>query len=100
MSSGEALVALGTAPRVCRMKMLRRGSASMDRTALLNPRRTLLQQFAAQFKESLVVLLLISAGVSAAVGEVEDALVIAVIVVLNAVIGVAQNAGPRMPWTP
>ncbi len=93
ISSGEALVALGTSRGA--------GLSNEDAQARLDEcgpnslaepaRRTLLQQFAAQFKEFLVVLLLISAGVSAAVGEVEDALVIAVIVVLNAVIGVAQE---------
>jgi Ca2+-transporting ATPase len=93
MSSGEALVALGTSRASglsnedAQARLSEHGPNSLAEPA----RRTLLQQFAAQFKESLVVLLLISAGVSAAVGEVEDALVIAVIVVLNAVIGVAQE---------
>ena len=54
-------------------------------------RKTLLQQFAAQFREFLVLLLLASAAVSVIVGEVEDAAVIGVIVLLNAVIGVMQE---------
>jgi Ca2+-transporting ATPase len=93
MSSGEALVALDTS-RVSGLSA-EDAQARLDEygpNSLAEPaRRTLLQQFAAQFKEFLVVLLLVSAGVSAAVGEVEDALVIAVIVVLNAAIGVAQE---------
>ncbi len=51
------------------------------------PRRTIFQQFLAQFKDFLVILLLISAGVSGVVGEVEDALVIIAIAIVNAVIG-------------
>ena len=93
MSSGEALVALGTSRASglsnedAQARLSEHGPNSLAEPA----RRTLLEQFVAQFKEFLVVLLLISAGVSAAVGEVEDALVIGVIVVLNAVIGVAQE---------
>jgi Ca2+-transporting ATPase len=55
------------------------------------PRRTIFQQFLAQFKDFLVILLLISAGVSGVVGEVEDALVIIAIAIVNAVIGVIQE---------
>ena len=93
MSSGEALITLGTS-RVSGLSE-EDAQARLDEygpNSLAEPaRRTLLQQFAAQFREFLVLLLLVSAGVSAAVGEVEDALVIAVIVILNAVIGVAQE---------
>ncbi|MCR4426133.1 MAG: cation-translocating P-type ATPase [Firmicutes bacterium] len=53
--------------------------------------RTLLQQFVAQFREFLVILLLVAAGVSALVGELDDAIVIAFIVVVNAVLGVVQE---------
>jgi len=44
-----------------------------------------------QFKEALVLILLISAIVSIFLGEVSDAIVIAVILVLNATLGVVQE---------
>ncbi len=93
MSAGEALVALGTSRasglsgEEARARLDEYGLNVLEEPA----RRTVLQQFAEQFKEFLVVLLLVSAGVSAFVGELEDALVIAAIVVLNAVIGVVQE---------
>ncbi|HBK60547.1 MAG TPA: ATPase, partial [Firmicutes bacterium] len=93
MSSGEALVVLGTSRasglsnEEAQARLLEYGPNVLDEPA----RHTVLQQFIAQFKEFLVVLLLVSASVSAFVGELEDALVIAAIVVLNAVIGVVQE---------
>ncbi len=93
MSSGEALVVLGTSRasglsnEEAQARLLEYGPNVLDEPA----RHTVLQQFIAQFKEFLVVLLLVSASVSAFVGELEDALVIAAIVILNAVIGVVQE---------
>ncbi|OPZ64408.1 MAG: Calcium-transporting ATPase 1 [Firmicutes bacterium ADurb.Bin506] len=55
------------------------------------PRPTLLQQFFEEFRDFLVILLLISAAVSALMGETADAAVIGAIIILNAVIGVAQK---------
>lgn len=54
-------------------------------------KKTLFQRFADQFKEFLVVLLILSAVVSAAFNELEDAAAIIVIVLINAVLGVAQE---------
>jgi len=53
--------------------------------------RTVWDMFFNQFKEALVLILLISAIVSIFLGEVSDAIVIAVILVLNATLGVVQE---------
>jgi Ca2+-transporting ATPase len=90
---GEALVELGTSRRSgltdeeAQVRLEEHGSNTLAEPA----RRTAIQQFFNQFKEFLVILLLISAGVSAVVGELEDALVILAIVIVNAVIGVIQE---------
>jgi Ca2+-transporting ATPase len=53
--------------------------------------RTVWDMFFDQFKEALVLILLISAIVSIFLGEVSDAIVIAMILVLNAILGVVQE---------
>lgn len=45
----------------------------------------------AQFADFLIIILIIAAGISAAVGEKEDAFVILAIVVINAVLGIYQE---------
>lgn len=55
------------------------------------PSQTIVQKLAAQFKEFLVVLLIMAAIISLLLGEVSDAVVIALVVVLNAVLGVVQE---------
>jgi Ca2+-transporting ATPase len=47
--------------------------------------------FLGQFANTMIVVLLIAAGVTVAVGEVKDAIVIAAIVILNAAIGFVQE---------
>ncbi|ADL13060.1 HAD-IC family P-type ATPase [Acetohalobium arabaticum] len=53
--------------------------------------RTLVEMFLDQFKNFLVIILLLAAVVSGIVGEVKDTVVISVIVILNAVLGVFQE---------
>ena len=53
--------------------------------------RTLRDMFLGQFKDVLVLILLISAFVSFILGEVSDAIVIAIILILNATLGVVQE---------
>lgn len=55
-------------------------------------KKTLLIRFLEQFKNVLIYILLIAAAVSAIVGEISDAVIIAAIVILNAVIGVIQES--------
>ncbi|MBP9518879.1 MAG: ATPase, partial [Fervidobacterium sp.] len=52
---------------------------------------TLLQMFIDQFKDFMIVILIIAAVISAFVGEFTDAIVIVAIVVLNALLGVIQE---------
>ncbi len=53
---------------------------------------TLVERFLAQFKNVLIYILLVAAIVSGVLGEITDAIVIAAIVVLNAVVGVVQES--------
>ena len=55
------------------------------------PSRSLFSIFIEQMKEILVLILLVAAIISGALGEWEDAIVILIIVILNAVIGVFQE---------
>jgi Ca2+-transporting ATPase len=55
-------------------------------------RITLFERFLSQFKNVLIYILLFAAVVSGVLGELTDALVIAAIVLLNAVIGVIQES--------
>ena len=55
------------------------------------PPRSLLSMFIDQIKETLVVILIIAAIISGALGEWADSIVILAIVVLNAILGVVQE---------
>ena len=55
-------------------------------------RTTLLERFLGQFRNVLIYILLLAALVSGILGEVTDAVIIAAIVLLNAVIGVVQES--------
>ena len=54
-------------------------------------RETPLQVFLGQFKDLLVIILLIAAVVSMATGEVESTIVIFAVLILNAVLGTVQH---------
>ena len=53
---------------------------------------TLLQKFIAQFKDLMIIILMVAALVAMFAGEVSDALIIFLVVLLNAVFGVFQEA--------
>lgn len=55
------------------------------------PPRSLLSMFIDQIKETLVIILIIAAIISGALGEWTDSIVILAIVVLNAILGVVQE---------
>jgi Ca2+-transporting ATPase len=55
------------------------------------PPRSIISMFIAQLKETLVLILIVAALVSGALGEWADSIVILIIVVLNAVLGVVQE---------
>ena len=54
-------------------------------------KKSLLSKFITQFADFLIIILLLAAGVSAFVGEREDAIIILAIVVINAVLGIYQE---------
>ena len=56
------------------------------------PRPTLMERLLAQFKDFLVIILIVASIVSAFVGEVTDSLVIIAIVMMNAALGVFQES--------
>jgi P-type Ca2+ transporter type 2C len=69
-----------------------------SRTATYGPnqlaegaRKTTFRRFLEQFKNALIYILLVAAAVSAAVGEITDAIIIFAIVLLNAIVGVVQE---------
>ncbi len=53
---------------------------------------TILQKFIAQFKDFMIIVLIVAALIAGATGELADALIIFAVVVLNAVFGVFQEA--------
>ncbi|HIX01305.1 MAG TPA: cation-translocating P-type ATPase [Candidatus Ligilactobacillus excrementigallinarum] len=53
---------------------------------------TLLQKFVAQFKDMMIIILIAAALVAMLAGEVSDALIIFLVVLLNAIFGVFQEA--------
>ena len=55
-------------------------------------RKSLIRLFIEQFKDFLILVLIVAAVVSGLVGEVSDAILILIIIVLNAVVGVAQES--------
>ena len=54
-------------------------------------KKTFAQKLIEQFKDFLVIILIVAAIVSAAVGEVQDSIVILAIVVMNAILGIYQE---------
>ena len=55
-------------------------------------KKTIFQLFLAQLNDPLIFILLIAAGISGFLGEISDMAIIALVVVLNAVIGVSQES--------
>ncbi|HWR30150.1 MAG TPA: cation-translocating P-type ATPase [Negativicutes bacterium] len=56
------------------------------------PRATMWERLLAQFKDFLIIILIVASIVSACIGEVTDSLVIIAIVILNAALGVFQES--------
>ncbi|MGG5461788.1 calcium-translocating P-type ATPase, PMCA-type [Clostridium sp. B9] len=55
-------------------------------------KKTLVQQFFAQLKDVMIYILIAAAIISAFLGEISDALIILLVVLINAIIGVVQEA--------
>ncbi len=57
-----------------------------------NGRKTLLTMFLLQFKDVMIIVLLVAAAIAGFLGELADTAIISFVVVLNAVLGVAQES--------
>lgn len=90
----ELLVALGSDAQrgLAQAEALRRGEAYGRNELREKPRPGFVALLWGQFNNYLVIILIVAALVSAALGEYVDAIAILVIVVLNAVVGVIQEA--------
>ncbi len=55
-------------------------------------RTTLIEKFLAQFKDLMIIILLIAAVIAGIAGERADAIIILTVVILNAIFGVFQEA--------
>ncbi|MCX0371784.1 calcium-transporting P-type ATPase, PMR1-type [Clostridium perfringens] len=55
-------------------------------------KKTLFKQFLSQLKDIMIYILIIAAIISAFLGEISDALIILLVIVINAVIGVVQES--------
>nr|WP_225937768.1 HAD-IC family P-type ATPase [Myxococcus sp. RHSTA-1-4] len=93
LTAEEAARALRTEPaRGLSREEVERRLAEHGPNALAEPpSRSLLTVLLHQFKSPLIYLLLVAAGISVALGHVSDAVVIVVVVLLNALIGTFQE---------
>ncbi|KRL07395.1 cation transport ATPase [Levilactobacillus zymae DSM 19395] len=67
--------------------------ARNGRNALAQQKKTtLLQRFIGQFKDLMIIVLLVAAAIAGLTGELVDAVIILLVVILNAIFGVFQEA--------
>ncbi|MFW5689974.1 MAG: HAD-IC family P-type ATPase, partial [Spirochaetota bacterium] len=93
-ATGEVVERLGTSidEGLSSDEVVRRRGRYGPNTLREGKKTSILERFAGQFRNVLIYILLIAALVSGALGELTDAIVIAAIVLLNAVIGVIQES--------
>lgn len=77
----------GLSETEAKARLLEYGPNILKKTALINP----VKIFLAQFKQFLVIILLLAAGLSYLLGESVDAVIIAAIVTINAIVGFIQE---------
>src|SRR5690554_6258266 len=61
-------------------------------TLVEKQRKTILQMFLSQLKDTMIYILFAAAAISAILHEVTDAIIILIVVLINAVIGVVQES--------
>ena len=92
LSAAEVIEQLATTPQgLTTSEAQRRLQAQGPNTLPAGKQLSLAQKFLAQFKDLMILILLVAAGVAALAGEGPDALIILVVVILNAVFGVFQE---------
>lgn len=90
--AAEVIKQLDTTPQgLTTSEAQRRLQAQGPNTLPAGKQLSLAQKFLAQFKDLMILILLVAAGVAALAGEGPDALIILVVVILNAVFGVFQE---------
>ena len=90
--AAEVIEQLATTPQgLTTSEAQRRLQAQGPNTLPAGKQLSLAQKFLAQFKDLMILILLVAAGVAALAGEGPDALIILVVVILNAVFGVFQE---------
>ena len=72
-------------------EVVRRLTQSGPNELIDQPAKSLWRMLADQFANTMIVVLIVAAGVTALLGEISDTIVIGVIVVLNAAIGLVQE---------
>lgn len=88
----EVIEQLATTPQgLTTSEAQRRLQAQGPNTLPAGKQLSLAQKFLTQFKDLMILILLVAAGVAALAGEDPDALIILVVVILNAVFGVFQE---------
>ena len=90
--AAEVIEQLATTPQgLTTSEAQRRLQAQGPNTLPAGKQLSLAPKFLAQFKDLMILILLVAAGVAALAGEGPDALIILVVVILNAVFGVFQE---------
>lgn len=78
---------IGLSNKEATVRLTKYGKNELD----AQTKKSFFSKLLAQFTDFLIIILLIAAGISAFVGEREDALVILAIVVINAILGIYQE---------
>jgi len=63
-------------------------------------KKTIFMMFLDQFRDFMILVLIVAAVISGFIGELSDTIAIIVIVVLNAVIASYRNTGRKRRWQP
>jgi Ca2+-transporting ATPase len=93
LSSTDALARLASDANGLPQAEAQRRLAEHGRNAIpVGRRRSVLEMFAAQFRDFMIVILLVAAAISGFIGEPPDTIAILVIVLINAVISTVQEA--------
>ena len=73
--------------------------SAYGRNEMKEPRKkTVVEVFLEQLNDPLIYVLIVAAAVSVFLGEISDAAIIGVVVLLNAAVGVLQGERPKGRW--
>lgn len=78
----------GLSPDVAAQRLAQNGKNALNQ----QKKTTLIQRFLGQFKDLMIIVLLVAALIAGLTGEMVDAVIILLVVILNAVFGVFQEA--------